>query len=341
MVVSSLLLLLLFWTAKDRNPFAMSRVELAQLAQKQAEQQQDDMVFRFVDAPADQTEVEDARFLSDADRIEKSQQTDAPNQNNDPLSQGNTYELKNRNNQPEAASPQSQPSPPVNQPPSPQLSQREPTPKPQESDRQAQDNASQAEEMDEALQETPEEVTASEDGSNAQPSEAGAGDAPLFEGGPKPYRKLSEAQKQELAAKAQQEMKAVSLSETMGNSSDSGTYHNPDGRNAPTLGLSVETNRSDMGEYLKILRQLIKGNWRIPAIARFEVAGVTGVAFNIHKDGRITDVELIKGSGYDPLDVSATNAITTTYQAPPLPDHVDEDPVPMKFAFYYNMRPRY
>ena len=105
-------------------------------------------------------------------------------------------------------------------------------------------------------------------------------------------------------------------------------------------GLSIETSRDDLGAYFKILRQLVKGNWRVPSIARFEVSGVSAVSFRIHKNGKISHVVLSDSSSHEPLDTSSMNAIINT-SPPPLPDHVEEDWIPVRFGFYYNMRPHY
>jgi len=155
---------------------------------------------------------------------------------------------------------------------------------------------------------------------------------------PKPYRKLS---KSERLTAQKQAVKEMNMRRSIPQQHREGTrFHNPKGSGAPNIGLTVETTRTDMGPYLRILRQLIKGNWRIPNIAKFEVAGVTGISFKIHKDGHFSDVKVMLSSHHEPLDVAALNAINTT-QAPPLPEHVDEEFVPIKFGFYYNTRPRY
>ena len=118
-------------------------------------------------------------------------------------------------------------------------------------------------------------------------------------------------------------------------------FDNPAGSSAPFLGVSVETKRSDLGPYLKILKQLIQGNWRIPNIARYEVSGVSGIFFKIRKDGTIEGVSIGHSSTFEPLDVAALNAVTNTNPAPPLPSHVEEEWIPIKFGFYYNVRPNY
>lgn len=344
-----LILLLLLGFVQKRHPFQVPPEEIARL-QALKEQRQRDMVFRFSDAPDEDVEHEDPRFLSDANRRQRSQQREeSPNEDPDPFSRGNTFELEN-----------GQPGQPgsVPQPPTPRVVQPEvqPSPdlKPQEQPREEQQAKTEeepqeeateepVEEVAEATQEEPEEVTDQEvpDPVKEQLETSDRGTLPVVKGGPRPYRPVT---KNELAAARQAAIREMNLRDAAkvdAGSSASATFDNPTGSNAPFLGLTVETTRSDMGEYLKVLRQLIRGNWRIPNIARYEVSGVTGISFNIHKDGTITDIYVMRPSGHEPLDVSSRNAISNTSPAPPLPKHVDEDKVPIKFGFYYNMRPRY
>ncbi len=328
-VIALLLLALLLWSTERTYVFRLSAKELQRLEEAKRELERD-MVFRFVDAPADEVpEERDTRFFSDADRLKKSELTQKdPPENDDPISRGDTFELENAKppapNRPAIAA---TPPQPVERPP---------------------------EKADEALPDEPEkplEEPAEESAlaKNEQPREADAdfaedrGRTPLPDaGGPKPYRKMTRQEKALARERAKQQLSALNLNETASpSSSSSGRYDNPAGSSASLAGLSVETSRSDLGEYLKILRQLVKSNWRIPNIARFEVSGVAVVYFRLHQDGRITDARVVRTSSYDPLDSSSLNAIINTYKAPPLPAHIDEEWIPMKFGFYYNMRPRY
>ena len=236
-----------------------------------------------------------------------------PPDNNDPISRGDTFELEKPSEAQQAVSP-----PPV--PP-----QQESVP----------EDATPAEPKEVELEKPLDEPLERD-----KPVEsAEKGSVPLDPGAPKPYRRLTESEIADAKKKARQEM--TDLSFRQNKARETRQYDNPNGRSAPALGMSVETSRDDLGDYLKVLQQLVKGNWRIPNIARFEVSGVTIVSFKIHQNGKFSEARIMTNSGYEPLDTSALNAILNTYQAPPLPKHVDEEWIPIRFAFYYNMRPRY
>lgn len=307
-----LLALFLLLTAKT-SVFRLSAEELRVMEEQKARLERE-MVFRFMDAPEDPVENKDARFLSDADHLTKSQSSEkTPDRNSDPFSRGNSLELEQSITPPTEY--QARQKPPAPAPRPPRESPRE-TP------------AEPVEEIAETQKERESELDP-------------VGNQPLFEGGPKPYRKLTEAERLTVKEKAVREMNALQFSPNVPRSSSTRQYKNPEGSNAPLTGLSVETSRDDLGAYLRILRQLIKGNWRIPNIARYEARGVAVIYFKLRKDGMITDAYIVTSSSYEPLDTAALNAINNTHKAPPLPEHIEEEWLPMKFGFYYNVRPRY
>ncbi len=357
--------LFVFLSPSAQSLFALSPEEVA-LLEEQREEQMRDLVFRFQEAPEDE-DVPDAKFASDADRLRRAPVEEAPDEEPDPFSEGDTYELSNS----PSAAPSDTPSPTV--PPSPlpqpltqpaiqptpetqltearpesrpqQEPEQQPEEEPEESDAETEDESQET--LEEALPDEPVPLESEQTDPESEPSELegesrreeGAGEIELPPDAPKPYRKLT---REELLAARREAMRDVDLTQANSGRTTQGTsYNNPRGSTAPNLGaMTVETNRSDLGAYLKILRQLVKANWRIPNIARYEVAGVTGISFLIHKDGTISDVQIALSSRFEPLDVAALNAINNT-SPPPLPDFVEEETVPIKFGFYYNMRPNY
>jgi TonB family protein len=63
------------------------------------------------------------------------------------------------------------------------------------------------------------------------------------------------------------------------------------------------------------------------------------VTFNVHKDGRITDVAIKQPSGIDAFDRAAANSLQWSNPTTPLPP---EYPSPTAFftvTFYYNEQP--
>jgi TonB family protein len=84
-------------------------------------------------------------------------------------------------------------------------------------------------------------------------------------------------------------------------------------------------------EYLGTMLQLIQRNWN----SRQQVPGETLVKYTIQRDGRLTDIELEKSSGYAALDLTAQRALALTRQLPPLPAQFTEPTLTVHLVFRY------
>lgn len=84
-------------------------------------------------------------------------------------------------------------------------------------------------------------------------------------------------------------------------------------------------------EYLSTMVQLIQRNWN----SRQEVSGETIIKFVIERDGRISQLEIEKSSGYFALDQAAQRAMLLTRQLPPLPSQYTEDQLTVHLIFRY------
>lgn len=324
--ISLLLLLLLFLGLKESQLLQADPAELARL-QEMAEQQKRDLVFRFSDSPEEEVENEEARFASDVNRKLRAQDIETPEESQDPAAIGNSYE-------PQAGDP----APPTLD----QVNQQASLPSPAQVE--SPESASQADEPEEPEPEAEtapepveaEETAEKEDGDGLLSETSERGQVPVDPGAPKPYRKLSRSELKSIRQRASTEMV---LQEQKTASNSARQYHNPGGRRAPDMGVAIDTAGHNLGPYLKILKDRVESNWRVPSIARFEVSGVSVVYFKLHQDGSITDIRIIQSSEHEPLDTSSSNAIKAVTGMPPLPDHIDEPWIPIKFGFYYNMRP--
>jgi TonB family protein len=84
-------------------------------------------------------------------------------------------------------------------------------------------------------------------------------------------------------------------------------------------------------EYLGTMIQLIQRNWN----GRQNVQGATMVKFTIQRDGRLTNIELEKSSGYFALDQTAQRSLLLTRQLPPLPGAFSEPTLTVHLNFQY------
>jgi TonB family protein len=84
-------------------------------------------------------------------------------------------------------------------------------------------------------------------------------------------------------------------------------------------------------EYLGTMIQLIQRNWN----SKQQVAGETLIKYTIQRDGRLTNVEIEKSSGYFALDQTAQRALLMTRQLPPLPPQFTEPTLTVHLIFRY------
>jgi TonB family protein len=294
-----LLLLLLTWLG-DRAGTLLSLTKPSD--QGAAEPVSQELSFRFLESPEETVEPTPDAAASDVNRS-RAASDDQAKRERDPASQGSTFDL----------------APPLNQATAGQTLPAQP------GEAQPTNNAKSARQGAEQRRKE----------NAAEPSSL----ADLFsKDGPQPYRKPSPGE-----LDASQQAAAAHLSAQASAGAAGGprlrSYDNPDGGGADRLGFSIDTAGHDLGPYLKLLVQLVRSNWRIPAVALIDTKGIVVVRFHLHRDGRITDTTLVRLSEYEPLDASSFNAITAVHKAPPLPSHITEEWIPIHFSFYYNVRP--
>ena len=103
--------------------------------------------------------------------------------------------------------------------------------------------------------------------------------------------------------------------------------------------LSFETQWYDWGDYAQSMVSRIRVNWyaNMPQIIRTGIQGVVTIRFTIHRDGRISDVTILKSSGVPPYDHAAKKAIELSSPLNPLPKDFPNQTERVTAMFYYNM----
>jgi TonB family protein len=102
--------------------------------------------------------------------------------------------------------------------------------------------------------------------------------------------------------------------------------------------LSFETSWFDWGPYAQSMVSKIRVNWyaNMPQLIRTGIGGVVTIRFTIQRDGRITDVTILKTSGHPPYDHAAKKAIELSSPLAALPKDFPNPNERVTAMFYYN-----
>jgi TonB family protein len=84
-------------------------------------------------------------------------------------------------------------------------------------------------------------------------------------------------------------------------------------------------------DYIQLMVQQVYANWDY----RVERPGLTVVKFTIQRDGRITDVALMRSSGFTAHDMNAQRALVRTRQLSPLPAQFPNPTLGVQLTFDY------
>jgi TonB family protein len=117
-------------------------------------------------------------------------------------------------------------------------------------------------------------------------------------------------------------------------------FNNPTGGQQQDIAPSIQfdTKGVEFGPWLRRFIAQIRSNWPIPYAAMF-MHGHVVVTFNVHKDGRITDVAVIKPSTVEAFTISARNAILASNPTVPLPPEYPDEKAFFTVTFFFNENP--
>jgi TonB family protein len=99
--------------------------------------------------------------------------------------------------------------------------------------------------------------------------------------------------------------------------------------------ISFDSKGVEFGPWLRRFVAKVKRNWFIPQAAWFQKGRVV-ITFNVHRDGRITDLTIIQSSRSEPLDSAAFNALRLSSPLLPLPAEYPLDKAFFTVTFHYN-----
>lgn len=117
------------------------------------------------------------------------------------------------------------------------------------------------------------------------------------------------------------------------------TFNNQRGRvdrQAPQI--QFDSKGADFGPWIRRFVQQVYRNWFMP-YAIMSMHGNVVLTFNVHRDGSITDLSVMKPSRVNAFTNSAFNAISTSNPTYPLPDDYPDDTCFFTVTFYFNESP--
>lgn len=113
-------------------------------------------------------------------------------------------------------------------------------------------------------------------------------------------------------------------------------------RAMPETGITLDTEDLKYTSYMQGLKKRIELIWKYPDTAQRDgLQGTLVIRFAISKSGRVTDVELVKSSGYNLLDDAAKQALHDASPFNPLPDSWKKDEFVITGTFVYRMYDMY
>ena len=117
------------------------------------------------------------------------------------------------------------------------------------------------------------------------------------------------------------------------------TFNNPQGGlNDPGATIQFDTKGVEFGPWLRRFVAQVRRNWFVP-YAAMTFRGRVVLQFNIHRDGRITDISVADPSDINAFNLAANNAILGSNPTEPLPPEYPDSRAFFTVTFYYNETP--
>lgn len=102
--------------------------------------------------------------------------------------------------------------------------------------------------------------------------------------------------------------------------------------------IQFDSKGVDFGPWLRRFIAQIRRNWNIP-MAAMTMHGHVVVTFYVGKDGRITELRVLKPSSIDGFNNSSYNALAASNPTQPLPPEYPDDRAFFTITFFYNESP--
>jgi TonB family protein len=102
--------------------------------------------------------------------------------------------------------------------------------------------------------------------------------------------------------------------------------------------IQFDTKGVEFGPWIRRFIAQVKRNWFIP-YAAMSMKGHVVIQFNVHKDGSITDLQVVGPSGIDAFNNAAFGALSGSNPTQPLPPEYPDSKAFFTVTFFYNETP--
>ena len=116
-------------------------------------------------------------------------------------------------------------------------------------------------------------------------------------------------------------------------------FDNAQGGGAFGPAIQFDTKGVEFGPWIRRFVAQVKRNWLIP-YAAMSMKGHVVVTFNVHKDGSITDLQVVGASPIGAFNNAAYGALASSNPTAPLPPEYPSEQAFFTVTFFYNEEPQ-
>jgi len=116
------------------------------------------------------------------------------------------------------------------------------------------------------------------------------------------------------------------------------SFNNQKGQAQEFGPLQFDTKGVEFGPWIRRFVSQVRRNWFVP-MAAMSMRGRVVITFNVHRNGALTDVTVVRPSEIDSFNTAAVNALLASNPTTPLPPEYPDDKAFFTVTFYYNDSP--
>ena len=116
------------------------------------------------------------------------------------------------------------------------------------------------------------------------------------------------------------------------------SFNNQKGQAQEFGPLQFDTKGVEFGPWVRRFISQVRRNWFVPMAAQ-TMRGRVVVTFNVHRNGALTDVMVVRPSEIESFNISAVNALLASNPTTALPPEYPDDKAFFTVTFYYNENP--